>query len=324
MKKTLILLVTAVLACVFIVSCEQPESPTSLDITHHAPGVGGVAGNTIKAEAVDGGILVSWGAGNEAASYQIWRRELNNGSPVAGTTTQFYFSSSNYTANKRIPYYWDTAITNGTVYQYGIVVVGYKGAGNGEVEPYSDIVWQAANQAATGKGVIKSGDRVPFTPVKGGLNATFEKINTTITTGTGGNVDTPEWIKVTVTGLTYGQNYSFRVDYKTGSIATELDWAGFSSYTSSWSIDVDYSTSGIASGYLDDDSSYIFTFSPSNAGGPAGPTHLPGSSSFAAARVVATITGIQNEQITVITPPNPSSDVLPSNQVVISSTNLTY
>jgi hypothetical protein len=234
MKKILFFM-SVVLVGVFIVSCAQPESPTSLTISNTIPIVEGVAADKIKAQSFpdSGGILVTWAAGNEATGYQIWRRELDaDGNPVEGSAGRIS-GSINISPVKKIPYYWDTAIKNGTSYQYGIVLHGYK-SGGGDAVPRSEIVWQAIgpeNPAAVGQGYFNL-KLNPTTKLDmpSGLTATVTKINTRGVSVTG-IADTPDQIEVKITGLQLGYSYEFFIQALssgsgTGNSVIDEDYPG--------------------------------------------------------------------------------------------------
>jgi hypothetical protein len=178
-----------------------------------------VLADKIKAESLDDGfILVHWEGITDAANYDVWRREWKaDGTPDEGTITQI--STSTYASTeKRIPYFTDTNIKNGTSYQYGVVVNSYK-SGGGDAVPKSEIVWQSItpeNPAAAANGVVDT-NTASKTEVKAETIAAIrDKVKASVTkydtsTPPSGSSDTnyPERMSVAISGLEFGYRYYF-------------------------------------------------------------------------------------------------------------------
>jgi hypothetical protein len=219
MKKIFLLFVSVIVAGTLIVSCAQPESPSSLTVTSVVPIIEGVQADSIKAEAYPDGILVTWAAGNEAYNYWIWRREVDaGGNPVEGSAG-ILDGTASFSPVKKIPYYWDSSTKKDARYQYGIVLRGYKN-GNLDAQPTSEIVWQSEGSVA-GPGVFNSNtDPKEKREIPAALTASVTKINTSVGNDTSASeVDRPELAEITLTGFDFGYTYSFTIEFYNGGSA---------------------------------------------------------------------------------------------------------
>jgi hypothetical protein len=141
MKKFLLLLVAAVLACGLVLSCSQPSS---FEVTLKPAGADSIDPATIKVEQFHGSNLVTWTGINESGGYIIYRREIKDSEPVESTFKAVSGSidqpSTSASTVKKIPYYSDTGIADGVTYQYGIASVSHRSTYNAPAA--SDIAWQ--------------------------------------------------------------------------------------------------------------------------------------------------------------------------------------
>jgi hypothetical protein len=141
MKKTLLLLVAAVLALGLVISCAQPSS---FEVTLKPAGAESIDPTTIKVEQFHGFNLVTWTGINESGGYIIYRREIKDSEPVESTfkAVSGSIDSPSVTAStvKKIPYYGDSGIADGVIYQYGIASVSHRSTSNAPAA--SDIAWQ--------------------------------------------------------------------------------------------------------------------------------------------------------------------------------------
>jgi hypothetical protein len=222
MKKTLLLLVTAVLG--LVISCQ--EYPKSFDTYPQAAGAPGVDADTIKAEAFSGINLVSWGAAEDAVSYIIYRREVRDGDPVNSTIKNLdgVLNSSDaatYTSVKQIPYYRDDSIENGVVYQYGIAAQSYKSV---MLTPaVSDVVWQDGSVAA-----IKSPLGTIIQPPATWPSITITPYNSAVPVSGSTSTDYYDRAKIVITGLLPDYLYSVYRQVATVPSPAANDWNGIS------------------------------------------------------------------------------------------------
>jgi hypothetical protein len=212
-----------------------------------------VAADKIKAQSIEeiGAILVTWGAGYDAESYDVWRRELRDGTPDEGTARQLVTGSKTSSPLRKIPYYRDDSIKDGTSYQYGVVVNSYKSA-SGDARPKSEIVWQAVspeNPAAQGRGRVDAATtaKTPVTSLIGDVKDDVEAAVTKYDTSAPGNssdTNYPDKLSIRISGLTRGYRYTFY--YQTvqpGSEAVTADWPDTSEtvgHASAYSAEIEF------------------------------------------------------------------------------------
>jgi hypothetical protein len=195
-----------------------------------------VLADKIKAESFDGFILVHWEGVTDAASYEVWRREWKtaDSAPDEGTITRIPTSPS-ASAERKIPYFKDTGIKNGTSYQYGVVVNSYK-EGGGDAVPKSEIVWQAVsgeNPAAAAKGVVDSATTAKTKVDQDTINKVKDAVKAGITyydqstSGLSGATQLNDRLAVKISELTLGYTYTIYYQYlrKYNSVdVVDTDW----------------------------------------------------------------------------------------------------
>jgi hypothetical protein len=216
MKKTLPLLVAAVLAVGLVISCSQPSS---FEVTLTPGSAESVSTEAIKYSALAGGNLVSWDGANDGSSYQVYRKTVDaDNNPVDSSILSL--GNGTQTNNLSLWYYLDTAVKNGEKYQYGIVTVGYKDAANGGVVVRSEIAWQAETDtnkyAAANVPVVGSKFSVPSFP-----EVKIDMINSVIP-GTTGLEDFADKMLVTISNLDPFYSYALSREYSNDG--TELNY----------------------------------------------------------------------------------------------------
>jgi len=214
-KKTLLFLTGIVFGTMVFFGCNNDADISGgIDVTQKEGWTSGVAANRITAEALPGGILVKWATADNAASYEVYRREIgSNNNPVNGTHVQL--GSGDFSSQRNLPYYVDAQVTNGTRYQYGIAARGYR------YNTLSAIVWQSANFVSLDATTINAiNDTIRVVSLPAIPTGSVTKINTSIPSA---GIDYIEAIQLTVTGLTLGYNYTFRLQESTDGINWSTD-----------------------------------------------------------------------------------------------------
>jgi hypothetical protein len=209
MKKFLLLLVAAVLACGLVLSCSQPSA---YDITLKAGSAEGVAPDSIKVEALNGSNLITWKSPSDTSGnsgYTVYRKTIIDGEIDEGTITQLSGSAA-VTPIKAIAWVQDNNIETDIQYVYGVVSRSYKdgGTSGSDVQYVSEIVWQdepeggyvKAKKTAAGTAVLEA---PPVT-------ATIARGNTRTTTTTG-YTEVKDTVVITVTGLVPDYTYKFGI-----------------------------------------------------------------------------------------------------------------
>jgi hypothetical protein len=254
MKKFLLLLVAAVLACGLVLSCTQPSA---YDITLQPGSAPAVDGTKIVASALTNAILVKWDAAEDSAGSYVYRKEVNADGPIDATLV-LRSGSSVYTTTspKGVPYYFDTGIVNEKKYQYGIASQSYKNAS--DVVAKSEVVWQEVENNAFAQAKVIALGEVPITLP----TYTVEKINSTPLTGTQ-TQDFAETFLLTFENLEPGITYSFTPAYTTDNNTTTPPGPN---WTTGTAIPYTFGTTTTEGTYVDDGNKIVFKTTVTSGG----------------------------------------------------------
>jgi hypothetical protein len=224
MKKTLLLLVAAVLAVGLVISCAQPA--TNLTVTLKPDSAEAVAdASTIVSRAIVNSVLVTWPPAVDSVSYVVFRREVNDDGPIESTFNQVNSTLAlvGTSTIKKIPYFLDNNVENGVKYQYGIATQNYKNdsSNTGFYPYYSDIVWQEETDASkfvTAKVAAKGLVDIPTAPTY-----TIAKIDSTAAVAPN-PTNYVENFFVTFSGLVPGYTYALTAQACLDANATTPTW----------------------------------------------------------------------------------------------------
>jgi hypothetical protein len=307
MKKTLLLLVAAVLALGLVISCAQPSS---FEVTLTPGSAEAVSTESIKYDVLPGYNLVQWDGANDGSGYGIYRKTVDaDNNPVDASILAL--NNGSQTNTLKLWYYQDTAVKDGEKYQYGIVTTSYKDSGN-DVVVKSEIAWQAETETSK-----YAAANVPAKGTKYSLPATLPEatitlVNTSIP-GTSGWLDVADQAVLTISKLDLNYTYKLGIQTSTSSGTPETSYTGGFTLNSGNDIWGGNAAARI-SNYLENGTTIILSGITT---GYADTTTLTAYDTYAKRLVVQIDTADDNGFIEVTTPA--ATEVLSSNEKVLGT-----